>query len=121
MAVDWDSLVVGPTTSIFGDQVEYRPAYGTSFMIVGVFDEAFIELTPLGPGGIDTESFGIGSPGGISEQMPVLGVQLSQFRTPPLQSDLLVIRSGAAAGRMFQVKEVRPDSHGGAELLLNEA
>jgi len=62
MGIDWNRLVIAPTVGIFGDQVDHRPAYGAPFPITGVFDETFIELTPLGPGGIDTESFVMAHP-----------------------------------------------------------
>jgi hypothetical protein len=115
MAVDWDSLVIGPTVEIFGEHVRYMPvAGGKPFNITGVFDEAYIQLTPLGRGGIDQENFALGSPGSITTEMPVLGVQLSQFRTPPDQDDVLVVRD-----QRYAVKEVRLDGHGGAKLLLN--
>jgi hypothetical protein len=120
VAVDWDKLVIGPTTAIFGDEVCFV-AGDDSFDIVGVFDEAYLELTPLGHGGDAIESFSFGSPGGITSSKPVLGVQLSQFRCrPPKQGDTLVVRSGAHAGERFEVKEVRPDGHGAAKLMLNE-
>lgn len=119
MAVDWDGLVVGPCVTIFGDEVRYVTGEA-SFDIVGVFDEAYLELTPLGRGGMASESFDLGAPGSITTEMPVLGVQLSQFRVPPTQGDVLRIQSGPHAGGTYEVKEVRTDGHGGAKLLLNE-
>lgn len=124
MSVDWDKLVVGPTVRIFGDPVRYtrRDRLGVrllTFDIAGVFDKAYLELTPLGRGGDDVESFSLGSPGAITAQRPVLGVQLSEFTEPPKQSDTLEIMGGDHQGERFEVKEVRPDGHGGAKLLLN--
>jgi hypothetical protein len=119
MAVDWDRLVIGPTVHIFGDRVLFNSGEHF-FEIVGVFDEAYLELTPLGRGGDDTESFALGSPGAITSERPVLGIQLSQFPREPKQHDTLEIMEGAHRGERFQVKEVRPDGHGGAKLLLNE-
>jgi hypothetical protein len=121
MAIDWSALVIGPTVDIFGESVLYSPVIGRPFSITGVFDEAYLELTPLGRGGPDTETFGIGSPGSITAEMPVLGVQLSQFRVPPEQDDLLEVTSGRFKGGRYVVKEVRTDGHGGAKLLLNAA
>jgi hypothetical protein len=119
VSFDWDGLVIGPTVAIFGDTVQYVPNIGAAFTVTGVFDQAYLELTPLGRGGPDTESWSMASPGSITAEMPVLGVQLSQFPIPPEQDDLLTITSGRFAGERFVVKEVRPDGHGGAKLLLN--
>jgi len=119
MAVDWDNLVIGPTIACFGDPVQYE-ACGGWFPITGVFDEAYLELTPLGKGEDGTEAFSLGSPGAITTARPVLGVQLSQFVLPPEQNDTLTIMGGKFIGGRYVVKEVRPDGHGGAKLLLNE-
>ena len=119
MAVDWDVLVLAPTVGIFGDRVRYSTRLG-SFEVYGVFDEAYLELTPLGRGGPDTETFALGSPGAITTETPVLGIRLKEFQTPPRQSDVLEMLSGSHSGERFEVKEVRTDGHGGAKLLLNE-
>ena len=111
--IDWDGLVIGPTTSAFGETVTYNGA-GFTLQIVGVFDEAFLELTPLGRGDLTSEGISFGLPGAITTAMPVLGVQLSQFVSgPPQQSDTLQAR-----GATYTVKEVQTDGHGWARLLL---
>jgi hypothetical protein len=115
MAVDWDTLLIGPTVACFGVPVTYTtPAL--TFPIVGVFDEAYKELVVIAAR--DSHSFSdemLGS--AITAERPVLGVQLSQFPpgNDPAQSDTLVVR-----GALYIVKEVRPDGHGWARLLLNE-
>lgn len=114
MSIDWSELVIGPTVGIFGETVVYMPQFAPRFEITGVFDEAYLELTPLARGGIDTESFALGAPGAISTAMPVLGVKLRQFHVPPEQGDTLCVRR-----QDYAVKEVREDGHGGAKLLLN--
>lgn len=119
MAVDWNRLVVGPTVTIFGDQVSYLQGE-RAFVITGVFDEEYLEITPLGRGGEDMETFAFGAPGAISSQRPVLGVQLSQLPVYPCQGDTFLMITGLHAGERFEVKEVRPDGHGHATLLLNE-
>lgn len=113
MSIDWDRLVIGRTVEIFGDRVRYSTP-GCAFDVTGVFDEAYIGLNPIGGGLV------VGDPGAITTEMPVLGVQLSQFRVPPAQGDVLQIRTGLHAGEAYEVKEVRLDGHGGAKLLLNE-
>jgi hypothetical protein len=57
IGIAWNRPVIAPTVGIFGDQVDHQSTCGAAFPITGVFDEAFIELTPHGPGGIDTENF----------------------------------------------------------------
>jgi hypothetical protein len=116
MAIDWDGLVIGPTVATFGEPVTYHAQNGV-FPIMGVFDEAYLELTPLGRGGMASESMSFGYPGSITTEMPVLGVQLSQFPaiSQPTQADALEAR-----GAWYSVKEVRIDGHGGAKLLLNQ-
>jgi hypothetical protein len=120
MAVDWDALVIGPTVAEFGIAATYR-SQSASFPITGVFDEAYLELTPFGRGGlIDAEGFNLGAPGSITTEMPVLGVQLSQFPAPPEQADTLFIPPCLAnPGGTYVVKEIRSDGHGWAKLLLN--
>ncbi len=115
MAVDWDTLLIGPTVACFGEPVTYTTPAST-FPIVGVFDQAYRELMVIAAR--DSHSFSddmLGS--GVTAERPVLGVQLSQFppAAAPAQSDTLVVR-----GALYIVKEVRLDGHGWARLLLNE-
>jgi hypothetical protein len=115
MAIDWNR-VIGPCLAVFGEAVIYYASNAT-FPISGVFDEAYIELTPLGAGEMEERfDISLGSPGPINTEMPALGVQLSQFPTgsPPTQADTLLIR-----GAIYVVKDVRTDGHGGAKLMLN--
>lgn len=114
MAVDFDALVVGPTMSIFGDSYQYSSPAGT-FQIVGVFNEAYLDIDPLGRGGIASEGANWGGPGTISGSMPVLGVQMRQFIVPPAQGDLVLVK-----GVTYTVREARPDGQGGALLFLNQ-
>ena len=106
--IDWDRLVGTPTVAIFGQPVAYTStAGGALFPITGVYDEAYTELAPLNAGEGGEPSF-------ISTTRPVLGVQLGQFLVPPAQGDSLVV-----GGTQFWVREVRPDGHGHAKLMLN--
>lgn len=117
--VDWNALVIGPTIGIFGDRVHYVARNG-DFEITGVFDEQYLGLNPaLGRGGPDTGGFVLGDPGAITSAMPVLGVQLSQFRYPPAQGDVLRVLSGIHIGASFEVREIQRDGHGHALLTLN--
>jgi voltage-gated potassium channel Kch len=115
MAIDWN-LVIGPCMAVFGEPVTYF-AKTASFAITGVFDEAYIELTPLGAGEMEERyDLSLGSPSHITAEMPVLGVQLTQFppTAQPMQTDTLQVR-----GATYVVREVRLDGHGAAKLMLN--
>jgi len=124
--IDWDTIVIGPTVAVFGQPVLYKPMVSAGpvgprdsrvpatapFAITGVFDAEYLELAPLAIGDM------IGLPSQITSARPVLGIQLSQFLTPPAQGDRLTI---IETGRVYVVQEVQPDGHGGAKLPLNEA
>lgn len=112
--IDWDVLVIGPCMTAFGEAVAYVGTAGAC-TITGIFDEAYVEIAPLGRGDGFAESQGWGSPGAITTESPVLGVQLSQFPSPPAQGDTATIR-----GHGYVVKDVRLDGRGAAKLLLNE-
>lgn len=136
--IDFDTLVTGPAVAVFGQAVTYAPftasrnpygelvldangdptgTFGTSYAATGVFDAQYIEVTPLGRGPfVSTEGMEFGATGGITEAQPVLGVQLSAMLTVPGQGDQVTV--GAT---VYVVKEVQPDSHGWALLLLNLA
>ncbi len=101
--IDWDALVLGPCLAQFAEAVDYTPAGGAMVTVTGVYDEQYTAVDML-----DGQ--------GVTSAMPVLGVQLSQFVTPPQQGDALTIVRTSEA---FLVKEVRPDGHGWAKLLLN--
>lgn len=110
MSVDWDDLVIGPVVDEFGDPVTYILSTGSIITVTGVFDSEYLDLNAISP-----EQLGL--PGNITAARPVLGVQLSQFTSPPIQGDNLTLASGAA----YSVMEVRADGHGWAKLLLNSA
>lgn len=138
MAIDWSALVVGITVDVFGTPGIYTPmtpitdapdqpvltwngdpitVAGMPYACTGVFDEAFMEVDPSGSGPFaSTERADFGSIGGITEVRPVYGVQLSAMQSEPTQSDQVVI-----CGTTYVVKEVQPDGHGWALLLLNLA
>ena len=102
MGIDWDRLVLSPVMGTFEEDVLYMPAAGLPYAATGVFTEGF-ESIDLGPD----------EPPATSE-LPRIGVRLSQLSTAPGQGDQLVIRS-----LTYVVQEVRLDSHGRADLILN--
>lgn len=106
MAVDWDEMVLGPLMAEFGEDTQpvYTPAGGVSFPIDGIFDEAFTEVVLLDDGSRVASTF------------PVLGVRIAQIPNGPRQGDRVSI---AKVNTTYVVREVRPDGHGEAKLLLN--
>lgn len=118
MAVDWDALVLGPLERIFGEggqddqppqPIMFQPASGGApYPIDGVFDAAWRDLELVDPLGVTTTQ-------------PVLGVRMSTWtalgKAGPQQDDQLTI---PRTGLTYIVREVRPDSHGGAKLILGE-
>jgi hypothetical protein len=109
MGIDWDTYVLGPTVSVFGEPVTYSPAAGNGPIlaigggaITGVFDEAYRDQDAIV--GIEANTL-----------MPVLGVRLAQFPTAPVKNDQLIRQS---TGLTYIVRDVRPDGHGGAKLML---
>jgi hypothetical protein len=102
--IDWDQLVVEPAFAVFAEGATYTPAAGGgSFQIDCVFDPPFHEVLL---GGDERPSV---------TTRPVLGVRLAQFVSPPLQGDQVLI---ASVNTTFTVKEVQPDGHGWALLVL---
>jgi len=115
MAVDWNDLVISPCLAEFGEAVSYTPAGGALIPgLTGVFDVEYLDLE------ISETGTRIGMPTNITTAHPVLGVQLSAFPAgiSPAQGDAVTVLSNGVA---YLVKEVRPDGHGWAKLLLNEA
>ena len=106
MSIDWDSLVIGPLQGVFGELVAYMPFAGGALPITGVFDNAYLKEVMFEDGLT-----------GVTEVSAVLGVQLSQFQTPPVQNDQLSV---ASVNTTYLVREVRVDSRGGAKLLLSQ-
>ncbi len=113
MAVDWDKAVLGPLVKVFGEgqgddedpPIMFYPDGGRPYAIDGVFDAAYLDIHL-----IDTSV-------GTNTVMPVLGVCLSIFEVAPIADDQVFIRS---TGNMYLIKEVRPDSHGWAKLMLGK-
>lgn len=104
MGIDWDKAVLGPTIGVFGEPAQYLPAAGGSFAISGVYDEAYKDVQQL-------------DPLSANETMPVLGVRLASLPAEPQQGDQVRVPS---VGKLFYVKDVRPDGHGWAKLMLSD-
>ena len=106
MGVDWDSNVLSPLMSVFGEPVTYTPASGSSFPLGGVFDEAYQGIVLLG----DDPA--------MTTVSPILGVRLDEFPSGvlPRKGDTVAIPS---VNTIYTIKDVRPDGHGHAKLMLN--
>ena len=110
-AFSFDALVLAECVAAFGEAAQgypvpqYTPAVGAPFAIDGIFDAGFAEVQQLD-----------GPP--IASAHPTFGTRVSQVPAGVTlaQADTVVIR-----GTNYQVREVRPDSHGGVRLLLNIA
>jgi hypothetical protein len=114
--IDFSALVLGPAMAAFGEVVTYV-SRSSRFTITGVFDEGYLAVDPYGE---SPSSNAFGGMGDVNTVMPVLGVQVSQFPggTCPEQGDQLTI---VRTNMTYLVKDVRPDSHGGAKLMLTLA
>lgn len=110
MSVDFNALVLGPTSDAFADPATFIPAAGGTITTLfgpnqgrGVFDEGHSLLGDVG-GDVPT-----------STARPVLGIRLSEFTTAPVQNDKVQIPKVDCT---YIVKDVQPDSHGHALLIL---
>lgn len=107
--MDWDDMVdariLTPLQKTFGTAITYIPASGASFPISGIYDKAFFGVDPTNGETVVTNQ-------------PTVGVQFSQFAgyADPLQGDQLTI---VKTGETWEVREVHPDGHGAARLMLN--
>lgn len=114
MGINWDNHLLGPLHNVFGDQHEYRPAGGTSFLINGIFDRGYAQATE----NLDGDSV-------MNTTSPTLGIRDAEFlsagRAMPRQSDRVFIKDvgGVPVNQLFVVANVEPDSHGGSKLVLN--
>lgn len=102
--IDWSGKVLDPCMGVFGQPVTYIPASGASFVVNGIFDNAYRDVS-LGEYGPDATSV-----------YPVLSVNLTDFTSNPVQGDQLTVLS---TGKTYAVREARLDSHGSALLILN--
>lgn len=108
--VDFDKLVLAPCVSVFGEAMQWQSAaMGMPKPVSGIFDEG-CKASSL------DQAAGI-SPTHTTSADARVGVRLSEFLPcVPMQGDLFIIRQ-----KQYRVREVQPDSHGGADILLNKA
>lgn len=120
MGIDWEAKVAGPTVKVFGDSALYVPRdNSTPYVITGVFDEAYQDITILdGQDAITTDA------------KPVIGINDSQCIGPLWDQDdrvvigIVVNADGSysipGTARTYIVKEAQADGHGHTMLTLNK-
>jgi hypothetical protein len=113
VAIDWDQEVLAPVMGVFGEGLPedpeswplYAPVRGQPFRLQdAVFDREYADVTLEGDGAE------------VTTKRPMLGVRLSLFPPgEPQQNALVFVPS---CGERFVVRDVRPDGHGHAKLML---
>jgi len=112
MSIDWDGLVLAPVMGVFGEGAAtglpiYTPRGLPAFALADAVFDAEYEQVDVNP------DDGTAS----TSRRPVLGVRVSLFPRPPAQSDSVRIPS---TGKNYVVRDVQPDGHGHAKLMLQE-
>lgn len=103
MPINWDAAVLEPLAGVFAEPVAYTTAAGAALSgIQGVFDAAYRDVD-------------LSDPLATTTIVPVLGVRLAIFTTAPAQDDIVQVPS---VNSTYVVREVRPDGHGWAKLML---
>lgn len=115
MSIDWDRLVLAPVMGLFGegqasDQSTwpiYTPRGLAPFALADAVFDAEYEQVDVNPedGSASTS------------RRPVLGVRAALFPRLPAQGDTVLIPS---TGKTYVVRDVQPDGHGHAKLMLME-
>jgi len=111
MSIDWDAEVLAPVMGVFGEDKRvgipiYTPRGLPAFELADAVFDAEYEQVIIDP-----------SDGSQSTtRRPMLGVRLSLFlHREPMQNDTVKI---PRVGTTFIVKDVEPDGHGWAKLML---
>ena len=107
MSVDWDTWVLGPLNSVFGEPIVYTPQSGAPFPITGVFDTAYLPVS------LDSDPT-------VITARPVCGIRLSDFPAgfdPTQAQGDQITRTGTNVA--YVVKAAKNDGHGHARLELN--
>ena len=106
---DFSGTVLKANMDTFAQTVTHTPQEGIAYVTRGVFDEAYTELVV-----IDGEA--------VTVKMPVLGIKIDEWPIYPSQGDMVTVSGSLvfAGTKLFVIREVRPDSHGGVKLMLNK-
>jgi hypothetical protein len=103
--IDWDAVVLAPNFAVFGEPATFQPQGGEPFAIDIIFDRAYTRDWLMDDGQI-----------GFTSVSPTAGIRYAQFAQDPKQNDRLYV---PRLDLTFVVRNVMPDSHGGARLQLN--
>ena len=110
--IDWDALLLGPLNRVFGQQAEYTtPDGSSSWLITGVFDEAYTDVDVVN-----------GEP--VTTTHPCFGFPVSLMSGRVQKSGKLFVPAAPGAplqDTIYIVKQVRNDGHGWCRLMLNLA
>lgn len=109
--IDWDSVVLAPVESVFGQPATYRAKDGHTYPLGGVFDEAVTNVDIVD-----------GVP--VTTTRPCYGYRVGTLAIAARQGDTLFIPAAPGAplsDTTYVVREVRKDGHGWCFLLLNLA
>jgi len=110
MAVDFDSLVLGPCQSIFGHAVVLIESAAVPVSLP--------DGTPKQPFGIFTDEPVIVDTGtGIphSTTQPTLGLRRSDWLVMPTVDEVIQVR-----GKNYEIADTQPDAEGDVKLILKE-
>lgn len=114
MAINWHEKVLSPNMAVFGQPILYMPVkdkYHVQHEILGIFDEAYMDITVVD--GLH-----------VTSVSPCIGINLIDLSSMPRQKDQILVKASYGAplaDTLYIVKEVRPDGHGSCRLLLNLA
>ncbi|MDQ2763017.1 MAG: hypothetical protein M3Y22_05865 [Pseudomonadota bacterium] len=124
MSIDWDAELLTPVMAVFGEGNSaipatlpiYTPLGLNSFGLAHAVFDAQYEQVAVNPDD-GTES---------TTRRPILGVRLALFPRVPAQNDAVFIPATPMntlplPGQRFIVRDVHPDGHGHAKLMLMDA
>jgi len=102
--VDFDSLNVSINRA-FGESMSYQPAAGgASFIVQGVFVDAYKRAFENGEGGV-----------GWTTTSPSVGVRTADFTVQPAKNDVV---TRVSTGQTYLVFDKHPDGLGWLNLIL---
>jgi hypothetical protein len=109
--IDWDSVLLDPVQTIFGQPATYTTRTGQTWPLAGVFDEAVADVDVVD-----------GVP--VTTVRPCFGFRTVTLPVAAHQGDRLDIPAAPGApldDTPYVIREVRIDGHGWCFLLLNLA
>ena len=106
MAVDFDTLVLGPSMDVFSEPITITPIVSQpgqpTYQARGVFSSRPVDIA--------TEDGGV-----VSDMQTTLGIRLSEFVVPPSAGDQTTVK-----GTLYTVEDPDEDGQGGSKLTLRK-